>query len=143
MPELTLSIGDRKFTVACQEGEELHLQTAASVLDAEAKVVNQSVGRVPEGRMLLMAGLMLADKMAAVAEQERYAEERIDGLETRLRQSEERAAKLRLQLESASNAPTAASNGASGGDPIDLEALTRVAAELEKLAEELEASTQA
>lgn len=136
MPELVLDIGGRQFTVACQPGEELHLQTAASVLDAEAQVVNESVGRVPESRLLLMAGLMLADKMAATAETERFAEERIEGLETRLRESEERVAKLRLELE---NAPKMAEAAPPMPAEPDLEMLSGLAGELEKLAEDLEA----
>ncbi len=66
MPEVTISIGGRSFGVACQEGEESYLQAAAAMLDAEAQVLVQQVGRMPEARMLLMAGLMLADKTASM-----------------------------------------------------------------------------
>jgi len=147
MPELMLDIGDRQFTVSCQEGEELHLQTAASVLDAEARVVNNSVGRVPESRMLLMAGLMLADKMAAVADQERYGEERIDGLEARLREAEERALKLKRDLEAAQAAPPPEPVPAHippvASDPVDAAYLVSVASELEALAQHLEDTVNA
>ena len=143
MPELTLDIGDRQFTVSCQPGEELHLQTAASVLDAEAKVVNNSVGRVPESRMLLMAGLMLADKMAAVSEQERYSDERVEGLEARLRESEERALKLAKDLEAAKAAPPVAQPQEPAAPDLDLERLARMATDLEKLADELEDAVNA
>lgn len=66
MPEIVISIGGRSFEVACQEGEEHYLKTAAKMLDEEAEVLASQVGRLPEGRMLLMAGLMLADKTANV-----------------------------------------------------------------------------
>ncbi|WP_223421090.1 cell division protein ZapA [Tateyamaria pelophila] len=66
MPEVTISIGGRQFSVACQEGEENYLHTAAKMLDDEAQVLSDQVGRMPEARMLLMAGLMLADKTASV-----------------------------------------------------------------------------
>ena len=66
MPEVTIMIGGRGFEVACQEGEESYLHTAAKMLDDEAQVLAAQVGRMPEARMLLMAGLMLADKTAAV-----------------------------------------------------------------------------
>lgn len=65
MPEITISIGGRQFEVACQEGEEHYLQSAAKMLDDEAQVLSDQVGRMPEARMLLMAGLMLADKTAS------------------------------------------------------------------------------
>ncbi|MEM9320665.1 MAG: cell division protein ZapA [Pseudomonadota bacterium] len=69
MPELVVDIGGRDFTVACQEGEEPFLEAAASMLDAEATSILSQVGRMPTDRMLLMAGLMLADKTAALEEE--------------------------------------------------------------------------
>ena len=65
MPELTIHIGGRSFEVACHEGEEEFLQSAAKMLDDEAQALASQIGRFPETRMLLMAGLMLADKTAA------------------------------------------------------------------------------
>ncbi len=66
MPEVTITIGGRQFAVACQDGEEHYLHTAAKMLDDEAQMLAGQVGRLPEARMLLMAGLMLADKTASV-----------------------------------------------------------------------------
>jgi cell division protein ZapA len=66
MPEVTIRIGGRGFDVSCQEGEESYLHTAAKMLDDEAQVLSDQIGRMPESRMLLMAGLLLADKTAAV-----------------------------------------------------------------------------
>lgn len=69
MPEVTIVIGGRNFEVACREGEEHFLASAAAMLDEEARTLHDSIGRVPETKMLLMAGLMLADKTAALEEQ--------------------------------------------------------------------------
>jgi cell division protein ZapA len=69
MPEVTIAIGGREFEVACREGEEQYLHSAAKMLDQEAQVLNQSIGRVPETKMLLMSGLMLADRTANVEDQ--------------------------------------------------------------------------
>ncbi|HDY96569.1 MULTISPECIES: cell division protein ZapA [Sulfitobacter] len=66
MPEVSISIGGRQFEVSCQEGEEDYLHSAAKMLDDEAQVLSDQVGRMPEARMLLMAGLLLADKTASV-----------------------------------------------------------------------------
>ena len=74
MPETEISIGGRKFMVSCQVGEEHFLQSAAKMLDAEATALTAQVGRIPEPRMLLMAGLMLADKTAGLEEKLRDAE---------------------------------------------------------------------
>ena len=66
MADVTISVGGKNFDVACQDGEEHYLRAAAKMLDDEAQVLVAQVGRMPEARMLLMAGLMLADKTASM-----------------------------------------------------------------------------
>ena len=61
MPEVEIEIGGRRFEVACQPGEEDYLISAATALDKEASSIGDQLGRLSEARMLLMAGLMLAD----------------------------------------------------------------------------------
>lgn len=85
MPELTVTIGGRAFSVSCQEGEETFLRAAARALDAEAQPLVAAMGRLPEARMLLMAGLMLADRLTA-------QESEIAGLRARLSEAENRPA---------------------------------------------------
>lgn len=81
MPEVQITIGGRPFTVACQAGEEHYLQSAAGLLDTEASALMDQIGRLPEARMLLMAGLMLADKTAGT-------DDRIKSLEDKIAQQE-------------------------------------------------------
>lgn len=69
MPEVTVNIGGRPFVVACQPGEEDFLHSAADRLSEEAVTVIEQIGQLPESRMLLMAGLLLADKAAGVEQQ--------------------------------------------------------------------------
>ena len=77
MPEVQITIGGRPFTVACQEGEEHYLRSAAGLLDEEASTLMDQIGRLPESRMLLMAGLMLADKTAGVDDKVKALEDKI------------------------------------------------------------------
>ena len=63
MPEVKIEIGGRRFEVACQPGEEDYLISAATALNEEASNIGQQLGRLSESRMLLMAGLMLADQI--------------------------------------------------------------------------------
>lgn len=81
MPELTVEIGGRVFDVACEPGQEPSLARAAQLLDAEAIKVSDSS---TERRMLLLAGLLLADSMTAL-------EDRYSALEDKVRYAEERA----------------------------------------------------
>jgi cell division protein ZapA len=84
MPEVTIHIGGRSFDVACQEGEEGFLHSAAKMLDDEAQVLADQLGRMPEARMLLMAGLMLADKTAATEDRVRDVEAALAAREAEL-----------------------------------------------------------
>lgn len=69
MAEIEISIGGRDFQVACRAGEEHFLQAAAKMLDNEATALKEALGRMPENRMLLMAGLMLADRTASLEDE--------------------------------------------------------------------------
>ncbi|MGI3164510.1 cell division protein ZapA [Pseudooceanicola sp. 200-1SW] len=91
MPEVEISIGGRRFDVACQEGEEHFLETAAGLLDREAVTLVQQTGRIPESRMLLMAGLMLADRTA--------------GMEDKVQVLQEQLAQMQQELEALRTAP--------------------------------------
>ena len=79
MPEVKITIGKRDFEVACQPGEEQYLEAAARLLDVEATALLSQFGRMPDARMLLMAGLMLADKTAGLEDQLRQMERTVSG----------------------------------------------------------------
>ncbi|VDC31756.1 cell division protein ZapA [Pseudogemmobacter humi] len=83
MPDIEVLIGGRSFLVSCQPGEEHFLRSAAQHLDNEAQPLIASMGRLPEAKMLLMAGLMLADKTAAQEDEMRQLRERVAELEGR------------------------------------------------------------
>jgi len=86
MPEVTIHIGGRSFEVACQDGEEHFLHSAAKMLDDEAQALAAQIGRLQETRMLLMAGLLLADKTANLGERLSKAEQEIKSLRSELDQ---------------------------------------------------------
>ena len=68
MPEVAINIGDKKFTVTCQPGEESALEAAAGLLNDEASFLVSEIGQLSEQKLLLMSGLMLADKMTSQSE---------------------------------------------------------------------------
>ena len=123
MPEVTIEIGGRAFEVSCQEGEEHYLHAAAKMLDEEASVLSSQIGRMPEARMLLMAGLMLADKTA--------------GMGDRLREAEDKMAEKDAELAQFRNAPPPAPERIEVPVvPADVtDALAEIAARAEALAE--------
>ncbi len=84
MPDVKITIGNRDFEVACQEGEEHFLKSAAAMLNAEAQTLMSQIRHLTESRLLLMAGLMLADKTAGIDDTLKIAERRIAELEAQL-----------------------------------------------------------
>ena len=98
MPQVEITIGGRSFEVACQEGEEPYLRAAAKLLDDEAGSLSSQIGRMPESRMLLMAGLMIADKTAALEDQLRVAEAKTAELVHRLDAGDDASAQPGLAI---------------------------------------------
>lgn len=83
--EVEVTIGGRTFAVACQAGEEAFVQAAAGMLNTEATVLVNQTGRIPAEKMLLLAGLMLADRTGGLEERLREAEAQMTALSDELR----------------------------------------------------------
>ena len=98
MPEIVLEIGGRSFTLACDPGEEASLKLAAEMLAVEARRLEDAIGRVPESRMLLMAGLMLADRTKEMETACQLSDTRLKTLENRLLESEAKLAEMTIEL---------------------------------------------
>jgi len=62
MGQVNVSINDRSYSVACGDGEEEHLRELARYLDGHVADLAKSVGQVGDTRLLLLAGLLLADE---------------------------------------------------------------------------------
>lgn len=74
MADVEFTIGHKEYRLAAQDGEERLLQRAAAVLDAEARQILEQAGRMPEPRLLLLAGLMLADRFSSMEDRAEKAE---------------------------------------------------------------------
>jgi cell division protein ZapA len=88
---VTLTIGNRNFTVACAAGEEAHVEGLGRAIDAKVVAVDGAAGQ-SESRMLLFAALMLADELSergpslalAGSEQMAAIADRLENLATKL-----------------------------------------------------------
>ncbi len=92
MPEQTITIGGREFRVACQPGEEAQLQAAAALLDAQAQTVLGQGAQLSNARVLLLAGLLLADRTTGL-------EAELDALRARLSEAESALGAMRARPE--------------------------------------------
>jgi cell division protein ZapA len=80
MAQVVVQVNDRPYTMQCADGEEGHLQELARVLDREVNRIKDSVGAVGDMRVLLMAGLMVADQLAEARRRIADLEAQVEGL---------------------------------------------------------------
>lgn len=80
MAHVIVQVNGRPYTMQCPEGEEDHLRELAELLDTEVTRVKTSVGNVGDIRMLVMAGLMVADRLSESIRRIEALEEQISGL---------------------------------------------------------------
>ena len=78
MAQVVVTVNGRAYTMQCNDGEEAHLADLGELLDSEIERIKDAVGQVGDVRLLLMGGLVVADKLAD-------ALKRVEDLESQIR----------------------------------------------------------
>ncbi len=107
MAQVTVIINNRRYDIACDDGQEAHLTRLAQSLDKRVEELTASIGQIGDSLLLVMASLLVADELseahaelealrgdgrepaaaaAAVPELERLAD-RIEAIAEKLEQS--------------------------------------------------------
>jgi cell division protein ZapA len=60
---IDLNIAGRSYQVACREGEEDNLRSAARLVDGKSREALAGLGTLSEARQFLFASLLLADQL--------------------------------------------------------------------------------
>jgi cell division protein ZapA len=60
---IDLNIAGRTYQVACREGEEENLRSAARLVDGKSREALAGLGTLSEARQFLFASLLLADQL--------------------------------------------------------------------------------
>ena len=118
MAQVVVQINGRNYTMQCDDGQEDHLRHLASMIDSEITNISRAVGQLGDLRLLIMAALVVADKLTE-AEKDKAARE-------------EQLATLRA-------ARSLAENQALAMDETAAKALETAARRLETLAETADA----
>jgi cell division protein ZapA len=63
MADVILTIGDRRHTVACRDGEEDQLYRVGAMLDERWAAASRAAGGLSSERAMLFVALMLADSL--------------------------------------------------------------------------------
>ena len=84
MSEVEISVGGRRYTIACNPGEEKDVLLASEKLDKEAEHIVKNIGKVADVKLLLMAGLMISGRLKTVEKEVSIKSEEILQLQNSL-----------------------------------------------------------
>ncbi|HJO89078.1 MAG: cell division protein ZapA [Alphaproteobacteria bacterium] len=68
MSQLSITINSQNYTIACDDGQEDRIQDLAMGIDQKVQDLVGEVGQVGDNRLLVMAGLLVADELAEMKE---------------------------------------------------------------------------
>jgi cell division protein ZapA len=79
MAQITVSINNRVYEIACDDGQEEHLARLGTYIDGKVTELAASIGQVGDARLLVMASLLIADELADVYGELAEARDALEG----------------------------------------------------------------
>ena len=117
MAQLTVKINGYAYTVACEDGQEAHLQEMVRVVEQRVEQIKALGGSSGEGRALVLAALLMADE---------------------LHDKDIELGNLTAKLENQASAPGSALNRPMGPDRPDTKRIAKLARKAEDIAASIE-----
>lgn len=81
MAQVNVTINGRQFRIACDDGQEDHLQVLAKNLDQRIETLRGKFGEIGDTRLTVMAAITVADEFAEAAKRVRRLEEELTALQ--------------------------------------------------------------
>jgi cell division protein ZapA len=81
MAHVTVTINDRQYRMACEDGQEGHLARLATDLNRRVEQLRGNFGEIGDSRLLVMAALTVSDELSEAAQRVRRLEEELSGLQ--------------------------------------------------------------
>jgi cell division protein ZapA len=91
MTQINATISGRQFRLACEDGQEEHLQALAKDIDQRIIDLRAKFGEIGDTRLTVMAALMVADDLSEAERRMRRLEEEIAGLQDARAMASDRA----------------------------------------------------
>jgi cell division protein ZapA len=63
MKTVRATVYGKEYTLACDEGQEAHLQKLVTQINGRCGTLEKAVGKLPESLMMLYVALMIADEL--------------------------------------------------------------------------------
>ena len=80
MPEVSVDINGRKYRLACEEGQEQHLNDLAAKFHERVESFKGSFGEIGDNRLTIMAGLGVMDSLAEAEARIANLQDELDSL---------------------------------------------------------------
>ncbi len=106
MAQVTVTINERIYKMACDDGEEKQLLGLAEYLNKHVENMQINFGQVGDTRLLVMAGVTVVDEL-------QEARRRIEALENELAQMKDARASIAGKLEAAQDSVAGTLNDAA------------------------------
>jgi len=100
MPLVEVVVNGREYQVACDTGQEDRLRDLAHMFDKRVQALVASVGQVGDARLMLMAGLVLADELSGAMAKSSEREKETASLKARVIDSTESLEKTESDISS-------------------------------------------
>jgi cell division protein ZapA len=81
MTRVTVTINGRQFRMACEDGQENHLQRLAADLDQRIERLRANFGEIGDTRLTVMAALTVADELGEASAKLRQIEQELAALQ--------------------------------------------------------------
>lgn len=81
MAHVSVTIAGRAYRMACDEGQEAHLEHLGEVFNGKIESLRGSFGEVGDNRLVVMAGVMLADELLEAQNRVAQLEEIVGALQ--------------------------------------------------------------
>ena len=78
MAQVDVTVNNRSYRIACDDGQEEHLKELAEYIDSRVQDLVASVGQVGDARLLVMASLLIADELSETLDALHGTEKRPD-----------------------------------------------------------------
>ena len=82
MPQVTVTINNRQYRMACEDGQEEHLRALCGDLDRRVADLHGKFGQIGDTRLIVMAALSVADELADTNERVAKLEQELATLRT-------------------------------------------------------------
>lgn len=83
MPSVMVTINDKNYRMACDDGQEDHLISLAKIFDSHVEGLKESFGEIGDQRLTVMAGIMVTDELEEQKKKIENLENEIEALKAK------------------------------------------------------------